>query len=267
MKVHAFCKSGCELVAFLDENADNAGNRGQKAPTFRPCPEFIRVLTCRAAQHRFPIMPIYIHSEVELEDSLSTPSAEDVAFFRDLEGDLLIIGVAGKMGPSLARRAARASQTAGVPRRIIGASRFSMPSTERLLQEIGVKTLRTDLLDSGAVSALPDAANIIFMAGRKFGSTGAESLTWAMNAYLPALIAERFRHSRIVVFFERQYLSPGGRGFRRRHGGNGPRAHRRIRAVGAGAGTHLRALFPPRRNSGHPAAAELRHRSSVRRPA
>ena len=71
---------------------------------------------------------------------------------------------------------------------------------ERSLQEIGVKTLRADLLDSGAVAALPDARNVIFMAGRKFGSTGAESLTWAMNAFLPALIAERFRQSRIVVF-------------------------------------------------------------------
>jgi nucleoside-diphosphate-sugar epimerase len=145
-------------------------------------------------------MPNWIQSEAELEDRLSTPSAEDVEFFRNLEGDLLIIGVAGKMGPSLARRAARASQAAGVSRRIIGASRFSPPSAEVSLQKAGIETLRTDLLDSNAVTALPDAANVIFMAGRKFGSTGAESLTWVMNAYLPALVAERFRHSRIVVF-------------------------------------------------------------------
>jgi nucleoside-diphosphate-sugar epimerase len=145
-------------------------------------------------------MPDRIQSEAELEDRLSTPSAEDVAFFRDLEGDLMIIGVAGKMGPSLARRAARAAQSAGAEGRIIGVSRFSAPSAELHLQQAGVETLRADLLDSGAVSALPDARNVIFMAGRKFGSTGAESLTWAMNAYLPALIAERFRHSRIVAF-------------------------------------------------------------------
>jgi nucleoside-diphosphate-sugar epimerase len=145
-------------------------------------------------------MPNLIQSEAELEDLLSTPSADDVAFFRELEGDLLIIGVAGKMGPSLARRAARAAQAAGVQKKIIGASRFSIPSAERSLQQAGIETLRTDLLDSGAVSALPDTRNVIFMAGRKFGSTGAESLTWAMNAYLPALVAERFRHSRIVVF-------------------------------------------------------------------
>jgi len=141
-----------------------------------------------------------IQSEAELEDRLSTPSAEDVAFFRELEGDLLIIGVSGKMGPSLARRAARAARVAGVPRRIIGVSRFSTPSAQRFLQQAGVETLRADLLDAGAVASLPDARNVIFMAGRKFGSTGAESLTWAMNAYLPALVAQRFHQSRIVAF-------------------------------------------------------------------
>ena len=145
-------------------------------------------------------MPDWIQSEAEHEDRLSTPSAEDVALFRDLEGDLIIIGVAGKMGPSLARRAARAARAAGAPRRIIGISRFFTPSAELFLQQAGVETLRTDLLASGAISALPDARNVIFMAGRKFGSTGAESLTWAMNAYLPALVAERFHQARIVAF-------------------------------------------------------------------
>ena len=141
-----------------------------------------------------------IRSEADLDDCLSAPSPEDVAFFRELEGDLIVIGVAGKMGPTLAQRAARAARAAGAPTRIIGVSRFSTPSTERLLQKHGVETLRADLLDAGAVSVLPDVRNVIFMAGRKFGSTGAESLTWAMNAYLPALIAQRFRQSRIAVF-------------------------------------------------------------------
>ncbi len=141
-----------------------------------------------------------IQSEAELEDLLSTPSPEDIALFRELEGDLLIIGVAGKMGPSLARRAARAAQAAGVKKRIVGVSRFSNPAVERFLQQAGVETLRADLLESSSVAALPEAPNVIFMAGRKFGSTGAESLTWAMNAYLPALVAERYRHSRIVAF-------------------------------------------------------------------
>jgi len=145
-------------------------------------------------------MSDWIQSETELEDRLSTPRAEDVAFFRELEGDLIIIGVAGKMGPSLAQRAARAAQASGVKRRIIGVSRFSTPAAQIFLQKAGIETLRVDLLDSGAVAGLPDVRNVIYMAGRKFGSTGAESLTWAMNAYLPALIAERFRHSRIASF-------------------------------------------------------------------
>ena len=145
-------------------------------------------------------MPDLIQSEAELEDLLSTPSPEDIALFREVEGDLLIIGVAGKMGPSLARRAVRAAQAAGVKKRILGVSRFSSPAVERFLQQAGVETLRADLLESSSVATLPEAPNVIFMAGRKFGSTGAESLTWAMNAYLPALVAERFRHSRIVAF-------------------------------------------------------------------
>jgi nucleoside-diphosphate-sugar epimerase len=145
-------------------------------------------------------MPDLIKSEAELEDRLSTPSPEDIAVFREMEGDLIIIGVAGKMGPSLARRAVRAAGASGVKRRVIGVSRFSTPAAERSLQDVGVETLRVDLLDATSFKTLPDASNVIFMAGRKFGSTGAESLTWAMNAYLPALIAERYRTSRIVAF-------------------------------------------------------------------
>ncbi len=112
----------------------------------------------------------------------------------------MILGVGGKMGPSLARRAWRSNRNAGTRRKIIGVSRFSTPATENFLQKSGIETIRADLLNPRAVSALPDAGNVIFMAGRKFGSTGAESLTWAMNAYVPALIAERFCKSRIVVF-------------------------------------------------------------------
>jgi nucleoside-diphosphate-sugar epimerase len=141
-----------------------------------------------------------IQSEAELEDRLSAPSPEDVALFREMEGDLVIIGAAGKMGPSLACRAARAARAAGVKKRILGVSRFSEPAAKRFLEQAGVETLGADLLDPASFATLPEAANVIFMAGRKFGSTGAESLTWAMNAYLPALVAERYRQSRIVAF-------------------------------------------------------------------
>ena len=141
-----------------------------------------------------------INSEQELEDLLSRPSARDVEAMHGLSGDLLILGVSGKMGPSLAQRAARAAAEAGVRNRIIGVARFSDPRAEKVLQDGGVETHRADLLDFEQLKTLPEAPNVIFMAGRKFGSTGAESLTWAANTYLPALVAQRYRKSKIVVF-------------------------------------------------------------------
>jgi len=108
--------------------------------------------------------------------------------------------VGGKMGPSLARRARRACELAGVKKRIIGAARFSAPGTREFLEANGVETVQADLLDPDAVAALPDAENVIFMTGRKFGSTGSEHLTWAMNVFQPGMAAERFRRSRIVAF-------------------------------------------------------------------
>ncbi len=104
------------------------------------------------------------------------------------------------MGPSLARRLRRAADQAGVQPRIFAVSRFSDPAGRRSLSEAGVEVIAADLLERNQVAQLPDAPNVVFMAGRKFGSTGAESLTWAMNALLPALVAERYRGSRIVAF-------------------------------------------------------------------
>jgi len=111
-----------------------------------------------------------------------------------------VLGVAGKMGPSLARMARRASDLAGTRRRIIGVARFSMAGSEAELQRYGVETIRCDLLDEGACQRLPDAANVLYLAGMKFGATGQESLTWAMNTHLPALACRKFAHSRIVAF-------------------------------------------------------------------
>ena len=141
-----------------------------------------------------------IRNEQELEEILSRPSEEDASAMAALEGDILILGAAGKMGPSLARRITRACEVAGVKRRIIGVARFSNPAAEEHLRGCGVETIAADLLDAGAVARLPDAPNVIYMAARKFGSTGAESLTWAMNTFLPGLVAERYRDSRIVAF-------------------------------------------------------------------
>lgn len=141
-----------------------------------------------------------IESEAQLDEFLSRPYPEDVEAIRALAGDLVILGVGGKMGPSLAIRAARALEQAGARKRIIGVSRFSEGGLRRQLEAAGVETLSADLLDFDGLSRLPDAPNVIFMAARKFGSTGDEALTWAMNALLPARVAERYRQSRIVAF-------------------------------------------------------------------
>lgn len=141
-----------------------------------------------------------ISSEHQLEDVLSQPSPRDEAAMGQMSGDLLILGVGGKMGPSLARLARRAADSAGVRRRIIGVARFSDPQKEQLLRDSGVETWHADLMEDEALAGLPDAENVVFMAARKFGSTGAESLTWAVNTWLPARIAERYRASKIVAF-------------------------------------------------------------------
>jgi len=132
----------------------------------------------------------------ELEEFMTRP---DAALERDLAtiaGDLMVLGVGGKMGPTLARLARRASPT----RRVIGVARFTEPGLRERLEADGVECIATDLLDRAALARLPRAANIIFMAGRKFGSTGQQPLTWAMNALVPAMVAETFSASRIVAF-------------------------------------------------------------------
>ncbi len=141
-----------------------------------------------------------IGSEQELEEVLSRPYPEDVEAARALGGDVLILGAGGKMGPSLARRAARAIKAAGVKHRVIAASRFSDAAVREGLEREGIETVAADLLDPVRLGSLPWAKNVIFMAARKFGSTGNEPLTWAMNAWLPAQVAQRYRHSRIVAF-------------------------------------------------------------------
>ncbi|HTQ55989.1 MAG TPA: NAD(P)-dependent oxidoreductase [Bryobacteraceae bacterium] len=141
-----------------------------------------------------------IHSEAALDDLLSAPAAGDLAALQAMDGDLLILGAGGKMGPSLARRARRAADEAGVQKRIVAVSRFSDQAAAGAMRAAGIETIRADLLDFDRLARLPDAPNVIFMAGRKFGSTGAAHLTWASNAYLPARVAERYRDARIVAF-------------------------------------------------------------------
>ncbi|MDB4878243.1 MAG: dependent epimerase/dehydratase family protein [Gemmatimonadetes bacterium] len=136
-------------------------------------------------------------NEAELDELLSAPRPETVAALEACAGDVMILGAGGKMGPTLARMAARAV-TDG--RRVVAVSRWSSPAAERALNDAGVQTIRCDLLDRSAVARLPDAPNVVFMAGQKFGTTGAPALTWGMNTLVPANCAERFRDSRIVAF-------------------------------------------------------------------
>jgi nucleoside-diphosphate-sugar epimerase len=140
-----------------------------------------------------------IRSEAELEDALSEPSPQVVETLARLPGDIILLGAGGKMGPTLARMAKRAGNTAGVKRRVIAVSRFSSGGEEAFTAH-GVEAVRCDLLDEEQVRRLPFAANVIYMPGRKFGSTGDEGTTWAVNCYLPALVCKKFQGSRIVAF-------------------------------------------------------------------
>jgi nucleoside-diphosphate-sugar epimerase len=141
-----------------------------------------------------------IDTEEELEERLSRPTKADVAAMAALDGDLILLGAGGKMGPSLARLARRAADQAGAKKRIIAVARFTNRDVLSQLSSEGIETVECDLLERNKLSSLPDARNIVFMAARKFGTTGSEYLTWAMNTYLPGLVAERYRDSRIVAF-------------------------------------------------------------------
>ncbi|HUG68723.1 MAG TPA: NAD-dependent epimerase/dehydratase family protein [Pirellulaceae bacterium] len=136
----------------------------------------------------------------QLDDLLSAPDPRVVRTMRELEGDILVLGVGGKMGPTLARMAKRASDEAGVARRVVGVSRFSSDNLRERLAGWRIETIACDLLDEAAIPTLPNAPNVVYMAGFKFGATANPSLAWAMNCYLPALVCHRFRDSRIAAF-------------------------------------------------------------------
>lgn len=131
-----------------------------------------------------------------LEDVMTTPSPAVSEEFGRLDGDLIILGVGGKIGPSLALLAKRAAPK----KRVVGVARFSEKGVRERLSQWGIECIEADLLDRAQIEALPKLRNVVFMAGRKFGSTGHEDLTWAMNAHVPALVAEAFAGSRIVAY-------------------------------------------------------------------
>ncbi|MBL27552.1 MAG: epimerase [Rhodospirillaceae bacterium] len=142
------------------------------------------------------VLPDRLESVEHLEEVMTQPAPALVRDLKALDGDILIIGVGGKMGPTLARLAKRAAPE----KRVVGVARFSEPGLEQRLNGWGVETIRADLLDRTEIEALPRLPNVVFMAGRKFGSAGNEPLTWAMNVQVPAWIGEAFAASRIVAF-------------------------------------------------------------------
>jgi nucleoside-diphosphate-sugar epimerase len=136
-----------------------------------------------------------IENEEQLDALLSTPRPELIADLAAIDGDILILGVGGKMGPSLARLARNATG-----KRIIAVARFSTPTLRQDLEAVGIETIAADLLDPAALAALPQTKNIIFMAGHKFGASFNPAFTWAMNVHMPALVAQHFAASKIIAF-------------------------------------------------------------------
>jgi len=141
-----------------------------------------------------------IQDPQQLEELLSQPTEGVVESCRKLPGDVILLGVGGKIGPSLAQMMRRASDLAGINRRIFGVSRFGSPRVQAGLESSGIETIKCDLLDDEAVDKLPDVPNVIYLAGMKFGSTGQEAKSWAMNAHLPSIICRKYRRSKIVAF-------------------------------------------------------------------
>jgi len=141
-----------------------------------------------------------IETEDQLDELLSRPSPETVKMFSLLDGDIIFLGVAGKIGPSLARMARRACDEARINRKVIGVSRFSSEKERDKIEGLGIETIQGDLLDRKFLESLPQVKNVYFLAGMKFGSEDDLSRTWAMNTYLPALVADYYRESRIAAF-------------------------------------------------------------------
>jgi nucleoside-diphosphate-sugar epimerase len=140
--------------------------------------------------------PDRFESVEHLEDFMSTPSQALIDDMKSIQGDIVILGVAGKMGVTLARMAKRAAPD----KRIVGVARFSDQQEKEKLESWGVETIACDLLDRDAVALLPKLPNVIYMAGKKFGTEGEQEMTWAMNTLVPSIVAEAYKSSRIVAF-------------------------------------------------------------------
>lgn len=139
-------------------------------------------------------------TEEKLNQLLTTPSEALIEDMKKIKGDIMILGAGGKMGPTLAVLAMNAIKAAGIDKKVIAVSRGSDKIATELMKSNGVEVVAADLLDKEKLYALPEVENVIYMAGRKFGTDGNEWQTWAMNATLPAFVADKFKKSNIVVF-------------------------------------------------------------------
>jgi len=145
-------------------------------------------------------LPDKITTEEQLDEVMSLGSPDLIRMMKEVSGDIIILGCAGKIGVQLAMAAVKAVAKAGGSNRVIGVSRFSDENAGKKMESFGVETIKCDLLDRDEVAKLPKAPNVIFMAGKKFGTSGSADLTWAMNTVVPANVAHHFADSRIVAF-------------------------------------------------------------------
>jgi nucleoside-diphosphate-sugar epimerase len=188
------------IVAWIEAQRQRSGNPGEWSRICARAPSALRYnagyehITDRKFMQ--PALPERFESVEHLEEVMTAPSPVLRAEFGGIDGDLIILGVGGKIGPTLARLAKRATPE----RRVIGVARFSEAGLREALTGAGIECIAADLLDRQQVEGLPKAENVVFMAGRKFGSAGAEDLTWAMNAYVPALVAQAFARSCIAAY-------------------------------------------------------------------
>ena len=141
-----------------------------------------------------------ITDKEHLDDLLSLPSERAIEAMSRVQGDIIVLGAAGKMGPSLTRMIQRADDANGTKRRLIAVSRFSSQASRAEFEAHNIETIKCDLMDQAQLASLPEAPNLVYMAGMKFGSTGNEALTWAMNTYLPGMVCSKYRNSKIVAF-------------------------------------------------------------------
>ena len=208
--------------------------------------------------------PARIADEAALEDLMTTPDAALRAALTRVDGDIIVLGVGGKMGPTLAGLAKRAAPE----KRVVGVARFSDPRVRLKLAARGVEAIECDLLDRDAVAALPRLANVVFMAGRKFGAVGDDDLTWAMNTYVPGIVAETFHESRIVAFSTGcvyPFVDVRHQGAVEETPPTPPPGEYANSCVGPRADDPV--FFAPPRHARPPRAAQLRDRHALRRAA